>query len=57
VTLGRAKHTFEQHGLPCCWVDEPFQGRTLHTVDVVGTPLEIVASMAHQPRRDTQVQA
>jgi catechol 2,3-dioxygenase len=37
--LERAKHTFEQHGLPCRWADEPFQGRTLHTVDVVGTPL------------------
>jgi catechol 2,3-dioxygenase len=54
--LDRAKHTFEQHGLPCRWVDEPFQGRTLHTFDVVGTPLELVASMTRQPRRDTQVQ-
>jgi catechol 2,3-dioxygenase len=54
--LDRAKHTFEQHGLPCRWVEEPFQGRTLHTVDVMGTPLEIVASMTHEPRRDTQVQ-
>jgi catechol 2,3-dioxygenase len=54
--LERAKHTFEQHGLPCRWADEPFQDRALHTVDVVGTPLEIVASMTHQPRRDTQVQ-
>jgi catechol 2,3-dioxygenase len=53
--LERAKRTFEQHGLPCRWADEPFQGRALHTVDVVGTPLEIVASMPHQPRRDTQV--
>jgi catechol 2,3-dioxygenase len=54
--LDRAKHTFEQHGLPCRWVDEPFQGRTLHTVDVMGTPLEIVASMTHQRRDDTHVQ-
>src|SRR3981081_3414354 len=54
--LDRAKHTFEQHGLPCRWVDEPFQGRTLHTFDVVGTPLELVASMTRQPRRDTNVQ-
>jgi catechol 2,3-dioxygenase len=53
--LERAEHTFQQRGLPCCWTDEPFQGRALHTVDVVGTPLEIVASMTHQPRRDTQV--
>jgi catechol 2,3-dioxygenase len=54
--LERAKHTFEQHGLQCRWADEPFQGRTLHTVDAVGTPLEIVASMTPQPRRDMQVQ-
>jgi catechol 2,3-dioxygenase len=53
--LDIAKHTFEQHGLPCRWVDEPFQGRTLQTVDVVGTPLELVASMTHEPRRDMQV--
>jgi catechol 2,3-dioxygenase len=54
--LERAKHTFEQQGLLCRWVDQPFQGRTLHTVDVAGTPLELVASMTHEPRRDTQVQ-
>jgi catechol 2,3-dioxygenase len=54
--LERAKHAFEQQGLPCRWVDEPFQGRTLHTVDVVGMPLEIVASMTRQPRQDTHVQ-
>ena len=54
--LERAKHTFEQHRLPCRWADEPFQCPTLHTVDVVGTPLEIVASVTHQPRRDMQVQ-
>ncbi|MDX6449994.1 MAG: catechol 2,3-dioxygenase [Gaiellaceae bacterium] len=54
--LERARHTFEQHGLPCRWVEVPFQGRTLHTVDVAGTPLEIVASMTHEPRHDTHVQ-
>ena len=54
--LELARRTFEQHGLPCHWVDEPFQGRALHTVDVTGTPLEIVASMAHESRRDMQVQ-
>jgi catechol 2,3-dioxygenase len=54
--LDRAKHTFEQLGLPCRWADEPFQGRTLHTVDAMGTPLEILASMTHRPRRDTDVQ-
>jgi catechol 2,3-dioxygenase len=54
--LELAQQTFEHFGLPCRWADAPFQSRTLHTVDVVGTPLEIVASMAHEPRRDTQVQ-
>lgn len=54
--LERAKYAFERHGLPCRWVDEPFQGRTLHTVDVVGTPLEIVASMPPEPRKDSRVQ-
>jgi len=29
----------------------PFQGRTLHTADVAGTPLEICATMATKPRR------
>jgi len=29
----------------------PFQGRTLHTADVVGTPLELCATMTTQPRR------
>src|SRR6266446_7911086 len=27
--LDRAKHHFEKLGLPCQWVDVPFQGRTL----------------------------
>ncbi|HWE11629.1 MAG TPA: VOC family protein [Solirubrobacteraceae bacterium] len=54
--LDRAQHAFEQHGLPCRWADDPFQGRALHTVDVVGTPLEVVASMTREPRVDTQVQ-
>jgi catechol 2,3-dioxygenase len=54
--LERAKRTFEQHGLPCRWVELPFQGRTLHTSDLAGTPLELVASMTHEPRRDTNVQ-
>jgi catechol 2,3-dioxygenase len=54
--LELAKREFESRGLPCQWVEVPFQGRTLHTVDVVGTPLEIVASMTRAPRRDMQVQ-
>jgi catechol 2,3-dioxygenase len=54
--LDRAKHHFERLGLPCQWVDVPFQGRTLQTVDAVGTPLEIVATMTQRPRRDMDVQ-
>jgi catechol 2,3-dioxygenase len=54
--LERAEHAFAQRGLPCRWADEPFQGRTLHTVDAVGTPLEILATMDREPRRDMQVQ-
>ena len=54
--LDRAKHHLEKLGLPCQWVDVPFQGRTLQTVDVVGTPLEAVATMTQRPRRDMDVQ-
>jgi catechol 2,3-dioxygenase len=54
--LERTKHAFEKHQLPCQWVDRPYQGRTLHTVDISGTPLEIVASMDRQERRDMDVQ-
>lgn len=53
--LDRAQLAFAQRELPTQWVETPFQARTLHTVDAVGTPLEIVASMAQQPRRDMQV--
>lgn len=53
--LDRAKHHFETLGLFCRWVEVPFQGRTLQTVDIVGTPIEIVASMMQQPRRDMDV--
>ena len=53
--LDRAHHAFSQRGLPTQWAELPFQGRTLHTVDAVGTPLEVVASMTQQPRRDMQV--
>ena len=51
----RCKHAFEQHQLPCKWVEQPFQARTLHAVDVCGTPLEICASMDRKPRLDMDV--
>ncbi|HEY6761768.1 MAG TPA: VOC family protein [Baekduia sp.] len=53
--LKRAKRTFEHRGLACRWVDDPFAGPVLHTVDAAGTPLEIVAAMDHEPRLDTRV--
>ncbi|WP_341994663.1 VOC family protein [Microbacterium sp. LWH7-1.2] len=37
-------------GAPVQWVDRPFQGRTLHTEDAAGTPLEFCASMDVAPR-------
>ena len=54
--LDRVKHHFERLGLPCSWVDVPFQEPTLQTTDPVGSPLEIVSSMVQQPRCDMDVQ-
>jgi len=49
--LDLAETHFRQCSLPTRWIDVPFQDRTLHTADIVGTPLEICATMATQPRR------
>jgi catechol 2,3-dioxygenase len=49
--LDLAEAHFRKSGLPTQWVDVPFQGRTLHTVDVVGIPLELCATMQTQRRR------
>ena len=49
--LDLAEAHFRQRELPTRWVDVPFQGRTLHTADVVGTPLELCATMQTEPRR------
>ncbi|KQW04180.1 3,4-dihydroxyphenylacetate 2,3-dioxygenase [Streptomyces sp. Root369] len=44
-------HTwFRDRGLPAEWVDMPYQGRTLHVSDPVGTPLELCAHMETRPR-------
>jgi catechol 2,3-dioxygenase len=43
--LDRAKRWFEQKGLPVKFVEIPHQGRTLHTSDPHGTPLEFYFSM------------
>ncbi|AMY71042.1 VOC family protein [Frigidibacter mobilis] len=41
---------FSAAGLPTQWVEVPYQSRTLHTVDPVGTPLEFCVSMEVRPR-------
>jgi catechol 2,3-dioxygenase len=43
--LDRAEIWFEARGLATAWVERPFQGRTLATVDPWGTPLEFYATM------------
>ena len=54
--LDRAKAHFESAQLPAAWVEVPHQGRTLHVLDAVGTPLEFCASMATRPRLVVQFQ-
>jgi catechol 2,3-dioxygenase len=49
--LDRAAHHFAQLGLPHGWAEQPFQGRTLHASDPLGTPLEFCARMDAVPRR------
>jgi catechol 2,3-dioxygenase len=53
--LELCKHAFERHQLPCKWVEQPFQNRTLHATDICGTPLEICATMDRKPRLDMDV--
>lgn len=38
-------------GLPAEFVEAPYQGRTLHTTDAAGIPVELVASMPTVPRK------
>ncbi len=45
---------FEQNGCAVAWAEVPFQGRTLHVTDWVGTPLEFCARMPVVPRQITQ---
>lgn len=52
--LEKAKAYFDNAGFPAQWVEVPFQGRTLHVNDAVGTPLEICASMQTRPRMIVQ---
>jgi catechol 2,3-dioxygenase len=54
--LEKAKMYFERAGLPAKWVGAPHQGRTLHVLDAVGTPLELCATMTTKPRLVVQFQ-
>lgn len=43
--LEKAASFFEKHGLPIEWIERPFMGRTLRTVDPSGVPLEFYVRM------------
>ena len=47
--LDRAETFFRSKGLPCRWVEAPFQGRTLRTTDPMGVPLEFYFAMDKLP--------
>jgi catechol 2,3-dioxygenase len=47
--LDRAQHHFRARGLKAEFVEEPFQGRTLRTVDPLGVPLEFYFRMEKLP--------
>ena len=48
--LELAQAHFAKAGYPTEWVEVAHQGRTLHTVDPAGTPLEFCAVMETRPR-------
>jgi catechol 2,3-dioxygenase len=48
--LEKAKAYFEQRGLPAAYVERPYQAKTLHVADPLGTPLEFCARMDVKPR-------
>lgn len=45
--LDKAERFFAQQGCPTAWVKKHAQGRTLHTTDPYGVPLELYFEMAH----------
>ncbi|EMH4031832.1 Manganese-dependent 2%2C3-dihydroxybiphenyl 1%2C2-dioxygenase [Klebsiella oxytoca] len=53
--LAAAKRFLDLQGLENHWAEVPFQGRTLHFTDPVGTPIELCASMPVMPRLHHQV--
>lgn len=48
--LDAAYKYFRDRGLPAEWVEAPYQGRTLHVNDPIGTALELCATMETRPR-------
>jgi catechol 2,3-dioxygenase len=52
--LTKAEAFYRAAGLPTKWVEVPHQGRTLHTTDKAGVPLEFCATMTVVPRLVTQ---
>jgi catechol 2,3-dioxygenase len=55
--LDKAKFFFTQRGMRAEFVEVPHQGLTLHTTDVVGSPLELCSQMTRVERRDQQFEA
>jgi catechol 2,3-dioxygenase len=53
--LDKAKAYFDAKRIEARFVDVPFQGRTLHVDDAVGTPLELVATQPTHMRTQTRV--
>ena len=55
--LKLAHQHFKAAGLPVAWADIAHQGRTLHTADPAGTPLEFCATMETRERLFHHVEA
>ena len=55
VDLDKAKFHFDRTGVRSEFVTVPHQGRTLRFHDVMGTPVELCATMPTQPRSHVQV--
>src|SRR5579862_6500867 len=47
--LDKAKQYFDARNLPNRWIDAPYQGRTLRTVDALGMPIEFFSTMERLP--------
>jgi catechol 2,3-dioxygenase len=48
--LDLAYSYFKDRGLPAAWAEAPYQGRTLHVSDPIGTKLEFCSRMETRPR-------